>query len=239
MSGFCDIYSLGFGPISVSFKTGTFAIRNLQALYGYRMARIPAAVLNVACGPLGNWTPAMGGHPLLEIVPHHDHPETYPKLPAEMRTPALRARGLGRPVVHVTDEILELLFPTILKELGPRTVADAPLARRIDVPKSPIRELVKQSLPESATGEETILDDGDGPPDVEDVGPRVDDENESAVPEMLDQLTTTRPPLIDDEIDSEEKESCAETTAAGRRCERKATVGEYCRWHAKKHAEAK
>lgn len=92
---FVDVYSLGLGPVEAEEPTKVFGIRNYQVLRGYVLRRIPKAVLQRAIGPQGEWRPG-GDPPALEIVPHHEEPSFWKRLPAQFRSAAVQENGYDR-----------------------------------------------------------------------------------------------------------------------------------------------
>lgn len=202
----CDVYSLGFGLVSVRTITMTFGLRNLQVHYGYRYERIPDEVLLRACGPLGHWRPTDMDPPLLEIVPHHEQPQVWTRLPAELRSTAIRKAGTRQPIL-VTNEILDRLFPGFAV---PKALAEP----EVVIPASPIRNLVREALPETRTGAPVEIE-LDEPVNFEVEPPKSE-------PALMDM-----PDLIDHEDDG----TCRGKTGAGGRCQRKATIDGYCKTH--------
>ena len=118
-----------------------FGLRNLKVERGYRYERVPEAVLELACGPLGQWEdPGDGSVPLLEIVPHHGAPRAYAALPAEYRLPSVQAAGVStqvdlpvrtrRTIIRPEKSLtIEDVAPDIAKKLqNPAQPAPSPIA---------------------------------------------------------------------------------------------------------------
>lgn len=221
---YVDIFSLGFGSVMLPVPSGTFAIRNLQVLRRYRLDRIPAAALKLACGTLGEWNPLSNELPQMEIVWHNETPAAWTRLDKVYRTPDLQKAGTGRVIFQPTDVIVKRLFPGMVRALEPASVVGKPPAP--PPPPSPAEALVRSYVPDL-----TPIEVSPKPMTLDDIGISPAP-SPAPVSEVVPPAAVDLREFLDDVPQRNDGDRCKGTTGGGGQCLRKATTPEgYCRTH--------